>query len=187
MANTYRVKRSLISGGPYALIASGLTSASYTDATLSPGTTYYYVVSAVGSVLESPDSAELATTFSALQAWRLAAFGTSSNSGNASDTYDFDGDGVPNLLEYALGTSPTQAASMSTPVSGASGNRLTLTFLRAVNGVTYIAEASPDLASWTTIATNPGSVGQNVTVSDTVDLPAGNPPQRFLRLRVTSP
>ncbi len=46
-ALNYNVLRSTTNGGPYTLIASGVTSASYTDTTVANGTTYYYVVSAV--------------------------------------------------------------------------------------------------------------------------------------------
>jgi len=51
------------------------------------------------------------TVLSPLQAWRQQFFGTTANSGTAADTADPDGDGVTNLLEYALGTAPDSAAS----------------------------------------------------------------------------
>lgn len=48
-AATYRVKRSTTSGGPYTVIATGVTSTIYQNSGLANGTTYYYVVSAVDS------------------------------------------------------------------------------------------------------------------------------------------
>ena len=123
----------------------------------------------------------------ALQSWRQSAFGTTTASGIAADNADPDGDGVPNLLEYALGTDPNSASSVTRPAVQVSGSRLQLTFARTRADVTYIVEASSDLASWSAIATNPGTVGQSVTVTDTVDLSTASPPRRFLRLRVTSP
>ncbi|MFO1477221.1 MAG: DUF1593 domain-containing protein [Verrucomicrobiota bacterium] len=66
-AVTYNVKRATVSGGPYSLVASNLTSNYYTDTGLSPSTTYYYVVSAVNGT-ESGNSAEAsASTGSALR------------------------------------------------------------------------------------------------------------------------
>lgn len=57
-ADTYNVKRSTTSGGPYTIVQSGLTVSSYTDTTAAQNTTYYYVVSATNEAGESPDSAE---------------------------------------------------------------------------------------------------------------------------------
>ena len=46
----YHVYRGTQSGGPYALISSGLISGTaYTDSTVQAGTTYFYVVTAVDS------------------------------------------------------------------------------------------------------------------------------------------
>jgi alpha-L-rhamnosidase len=45
-ATSYTVKRSLVKGGPYAVIASGITGTSHVDPTVTNGVTYYYVVSA---------------------------------------------------------------------------------------------------------------------------------------------
>jgi hypothetical protein len=56
------VKRSTTSGGPYSTIATGVTSASYTDSSVTGGTTYYYVVSAVNPQGESPNSNQASAT-----------------------------------------------------------------------------------------------------------------------------
>ena len=51
-ATSYNVKRSLTNGGPYAVVASGVTATNYQDTGLAAGTMYYYVVSAVVSGTE---------------------------------------------------------------------------------------------------------------------------------------
>jgi subtilisin family serine protease len=61
-AVTYNVKRSTTNGGPYATIATGVGTPAYIDTNVSVGVTYYYVVSAVNSAGESPDSAQVSAT-----------------------------------------------------------------------------------------------------------------------------
>jgi hypothetical protein len=56
-ATSYHVKRATVSGGPYTQL-NAPTSASYTDSSLTNGTTYYYVVSAVNANGESANSSE---------------------------------------------------------------------------------------------------------------------------------
>jgi hypothetical protein len=51
---TYNVKRGTASGGAYTTIAPGISGTNYVDSTVTIGTTYYYVVSAV-SAAESGD------------------------------------------------------------------------------------------------------------------------------------
>jgi chitin-binding protein len=57
-ATSYNVKRSLTNGGPYANVATGVTATAFTDAGLTNGTTYYYVVTAVNASGESPVSSQ---------------------------------------------------------------------------------------------------------------------------------
>jgi Collagen triple helix repeat (20 copies) len=58
----YSVKRSLVSGGPYTAIATQVLSPPYTDAGLTNGTSYYYVVSAFNGCGESLGSLEVTAT-----------------------------------------------------------------------------------------------------------------------------
>ncbi len=58
---SYNVKRSTTSGGSYTTIGT-LTSTTYTDTNVSNGSTYYYVVSAINTLGENPNSAEVTAT-----------------------------------------------------------------------------------------------------------------------------
>ena len=59
---TYILKRSTTNGGPYGVIASGLSATNYLDTGLGRGTNYYYVVSAVVAGNETPNSTQAAAT-----------------------------------------------------------------------------------------------------------------------------
>ena len=58
----YNIKRSTQSGGPYTQIATGESATVYSDAGLTNGTTYYYVVSAITPDAEGTNSSEATAT-----------------------------------------------------------------------------------------------------------------------------
>jgi fibronectin type 3 domain-containing protein len=60
-ATSYHLKRSTTTGGPYTQVSAPATT-SFTDAGLTNGTTYFYVVSALNSVGESANSAQASAT-----------------------------------------------------------------------------------------------------------------------------
>ncbi|MEY3898525.1 MAG: hypothetical protein RLZZ214_4047, partial [Verrucomicrobiota bacterium] len=117
--------------------------------------------------------------------WRFINFGTISNSGSAADDANPSGDGMNNLLKYALGLNANQAASREVLNTRLSPERhLALTFVRARADLTYTVQGSYDLASWSDVAVNPGTVGAAVTVTDADATPAGAA-KRYLRLKVS--
>ena len=61
-AASFKVKRSTTSGSGYTVIASNVLSAPFLDTSDTVGTPYYYVVSAVNNVGESPNSNQAAAT-----------------------------------------------------------------------------------------------------------------------------
>jgi hypothetical protein len=63
-ATSYNVKRAATNGGPYTTVASP-AGTSYTDTTVTNGTTYYYVVTAVSASGESANSNQASATPSA--------------------------------------------------------------------------------------------------------------------------
>ncbi len=106
--------------------------------------------------------------------WQQRYFGSQAGSASAAPKADFDHDGLPNVLEYALGTNPTK--SQSTPYTLSEQNsRLKIAFTRVLNpdpNLVIQVSASSTLAtgSWTTLATKTGTgawVSSNgVTVTD---------------------
>ncbi len=190
---SYRVERSPAGFASWTLLTGSLAanSTTFVDLNADAATGYDYRVSALNAAgLSAFASVTTVTSFvTPLQAWRHAAFGTASATGDAADLADPDHDGAPNLLEYALGTIPTNASSVAFPIPSTSNLKLQLTFVRSRPDVSYIVEAAADLAApgnWSVLATNPGAVGDTVTVVDTVSL-SSTSTSRFLRLRVTSP
>jgi PKD repeat protein len=111
----------------------------------------------------------------------LAALGTPE--ATADLLADPDADGLPHLLEYALGTDPLvpDSSPLSLSLNPSFPHSLSLSFLRLRADLAYTVEASSDRVNWTVIATDPGTLGQSVTVTD----PATGP-RRALRLRVTT-
>ncbi len=98
---------------------------------------------------------------------------------------DPDGDGMSNLLEYALGTSPTNGGSLRVPRIDSTGGHLVLSFARHRADLVYIVEASSDLVNWSALARNPGTTGGEVSFVD--PQPLAQEPRRFLRLRIEMP
>lgn len=61
-ATSYNVLRSTTNGGPYTLIASGITATSYVNSKLTNGTNYYYVIQAVDASGPSAGSNQASAT-----------------------------------------------------------------------------------------------------------------------------
>ena len=146
-----------------------------------------------------------------ISSWRAFRFFGSANLTPANEATlwgngaDPDGDGIPNLLEYALTTPPLVADSA--PVqAGQSNGRLTLTFSRNPlrPDLRYTVEVSPSLApaSWSPIAVSEAGAptaaaapalpsvtetasGKVFSVNVRDPLAMTSQARRFLRLRVT--
>jgi hypothetical protein len=172
----------------------GATSAKLPLSASAPGVagSYRVTVSVVGfggdeTVHDSITTADtVVTVLTPLQAWRRENFGTTASAGPAADLADPDGDGLPNLLEYALAQDPLVPATEPNVRITNIAPALQLSFLRARAELTYIVEASSTLApgSWTVIATNPGAVSLTVPVTVTDPVAVSTESRRFLRLRV---
>jgi xyloglucan-specific exo-beta-1,4-glucanase len=61
-ATSYSVKRATAAGGTYTTVATGVTSTSYTDTSVTNGTTYYYAVTASNAAGTSAESLQVSAT-----------------------------------------------------------------------------------------------------------------------------
>jgi len=136
------------------------------------------------------------STLTPLQVWRDNHFGNPSNVGAGANTASPAGDGVPNLIKYALGLNPSIPATAAQLPSGGiqpdgGTNYLTLTVNRAAqpSDITYIVEVSSNLlGGWVSSPPNTVTLTNTTTqlmVRDNTPVPAAT--ERFIRLRVTNP
>lgn len=118
-ADSYRVKRATAETGPYELVAENLTGTTFTNTGLVNGTTYFYVVSAMVSGQETPDSGARSAVPAGLPGivgWNYDRYGTVNGSrvagvepaANWNNTWPnnpvtnlIDNNGVPTTLDIA--------------------------------------------------------------------------------------
>ncbi|HEY8902644.1 MAG TPA: LamG domain-containing protein, partial [Chthoniobacterales bacterium] len=195
-ATGYTVKRATASGGPYATIAEGIVSPSYTDTVVADGTTYYYVVASTNEARASVDSSPAsAAVLSDFQQWKVSNGLPSGMDGAATP----DHDGMSVLMKYALALTPGTAGTQPMAQKGGSGALQLVFNRRSPAPVNYTVEASSGgLSNWTSIASllrgadswsGPASVQESgsggvrsVTITD--PQPVSGASSRFLRLRV---
>lgn len=126
-------------------------------------------------------------TASPLETWRLANFGgMASDPGTAGNFADPDRDGLPNLVEYALGLPPLSPSPLPAPVPGNGALTLTWSSPLSATDIQILPEWSGDLAQWQ-------PADSQVEVTGGTDglrhfrlvLPAAPDGPRFVRLRVS--
>ncbi len=214
---TYAVSGTAQNGVDYAAVAGtvtipdGAASASVTISAQPAAPSHATVVlqvSANANYAVGTSNQANVTIVRPFDTWAQQHFGAQAGTAAAAPGADFDHDGIANLMEYALGLDPTVASVSALPQAalkkyGAS-SYLSFKFTRSstATDLTYLVETSPDLASWTTVATSsggavtsgPGFVAETgtaptftVEVRDTQAADVGNAAHRYLRLKVTSP
>lgn len=132
------------------------------------------------------------TGLGAQEAWRRTHFGTTANTGSAADTADMDGDGLPNLLEYACALSPVAGGGLPAQISR-QGASLHYNYPRSVealnSGVTYVVEWTDTLgaaAVWSSVGVTQSILSTSGGTQEVqATLPAGANGRRFVHLRVT--
>jgi len=152
----------------------------YTLATAAGGVTYTAgTVNFIGgSGVVSASGNNLILTVGAGVA-NYASWATANSIGGQPATGDFDNDGLSNLVEYALGKSPTVSSQPAGTLSPAGLLSFTKGTEAVANGdVTYGIEQSTDLVTWNSV---PPTVNDTSTISYT--LPTSQSKQ-FARLKV---
>jgi fibronectin type 3 domain-containing protein len=111
-ASSYNVYRGTSPGGEGATpVATGVTAPTFTDVGVTPGTTYYYQVSAVNAGGEGPRSSERSATPQGLPPNRVLAIDAG---GGVVGPFAADTDFVGNTLTYAT-TSPIDTTGVFQP------------------------------------------------------------------------
>lgn len=132
-------------------------------------------------------------TGSAIENWRQQYFGSTANTGDGADGADPEHDGLPNLMEYALGSHPRAPSPTAVPrvsIYEEGGLRyLMLSIDRNpdASGVSFTVEVSGDLVHWDSGPPHTVVIEDTSTrlrVRDSTPLPPGV--RRFIRLRMTT-
>ncbi len=151
--------------------------------------------SGAGYTVVPPDSAMVTIADSPYGLWLYAFFGgQAGDPGIGGEAADPDGDGIPNLLEFALNLDPTIPDLVGLPTAAFEDGFLTLTYRvnKQATEVIFTVEVSSDLpAGWNSgpahtaapvLISDDGST-QTFKVSDLTPVSALE--QRAIRLRVT--
>ena len=142
-----------------------------------------------------PDESPFTISFTGRQAtatdlWRQTHFGPMDETGTAADQSDPNADGIPSLVEFALGSHPKEPS----PAPGTlvrNGSTLEFTHWRskaALGEIAFVREYSQSLADgWSKV----GGMVETI-LEETTDLqkvrvttPTGTDGRRFVHLRVT--
>ena len=135
-------------------------------------------------ILESVGTIEtFSGLVSPLGSWRQTHFGSPANQGNGADHFDFDHDGLVNLVEYAFGLDPLKNSAGQLPQPRLAGESLKYEFTPPAwtSDVIHGAEWSDDLIIWQPVP-DTGSGGQRV-----FSVPRAGEAKLFLRLTVSTP
>lgn len=135
-----------------------------------------------------------------LDNWKNQWFGSAAGTAAAADTNSYAGDGIQNLVKYALGMDPTMPATNGLPAIKLTNNKLALTFNRqkSATDIVYEVQATGDLFGFNTSngiiwsstnTTNAYKGGTNLSYPETVEdtVPVSSTNRRFMRLQISRP
>jgi hypothetical protein len=157
-----------------------------------------FIVSGGGDLNTNNNSVTDPTSIvGSLDSWKNQWFGSAAGTASAADTNSYAGDGIANLVKYALGMNPTVPTTNGLPDMKMTNNKLALTFNRqkSATDVVYEVQAAGDLFGFSNApvlwssATNAYGGGTNASESVTVQdsVPTDSTNRRFMRLQITRP
>ncbi|MGC1418350.1 MAG: fibronectin type III domain-containing protein, partial [Candidatus Acidiferrum sp.] len=163
-ATSYHVKRSTTSGGPYTQI-SAPTAPNFTDPSLTNGTTYYYVVSALNSAGESANSSQVSATPTAPASPPAAPAGLQAAAGNAQVILTWTASSGATSYHVKRGTT---SGGPYTQVAAPTSTSYTDTGL--TNGTTYYyvvsaLNATGESANSSQVSATPANATADVTIT----------------------
>ena len=133
------------------------------------------------------------TRLTNLQGWRKTWFGTTANTGTTADSADYDGDGIPNLIEWACNLNPTAPSTLTT-TTGMSSGSFVYTYSRSTSaanaGTTFTVEWSNTLASgsWSSTGVVQTVLSDDGTTQQVqATIPVTTETAKFVHLSVTAP
>ena len=160
---------------------------------LTPSTTYHFRLVATSLTGPVPGLDQHFTTsgpdLTPLVDWRLAQFGVNGILGDPADAADPDGDGISNLLEFAMGTDPK--AFTAPPVLQIAGGSLVFPYQRndaAAGVLSYQVEwwDGGNGIPWSSAGVVDNFLSDNGTIQQRqAVMPVGPNGMRMVRLRVT--
>lgn len=131
-------------------------------------------------------------SLSHIEAWRLANFDSPDDSGPGADMNDFEFDGIPNLMEFAVDGHPREYGLIPATLNP-DGGELQFTYARNKNAdgeLGFVVEWSDTLLpnDWHTDGVSESIVSDDGVLQHMLaTVPAGPGPARFVRLRVIRP
>ena len=165
---------------------SGLTvSITYDGSAIAPTNHGSYVIAASINQANYIGTAAGTLTITGQSAggWRTQHFSAGQiTAGLAADDADPDGDGLKNLIEYALGMDPLSRTPALLPTRDANGLTLIFTRPKDLPDVTYGAESTDNLGTWNSVTLEVITDGPVQTLRARDPLTTGNPARRFMRL-----
>lgn len=207
-ASSYIIERSATTGSGFVQVGQvTVPTVTFTDVGNRTAKTIYYRVRAInpgGSSGASVEASSLAYLPTGMNGWRYVNFGTiNSTDPLAADLAIPNGDGITNLMAYALGLSATSANSpaslpsvQSAAVGGVPYFTYTFTHGKGSTDLQIVVQAANEPGGpWTDI--DPFSTANQVVVNDNIPSvgvetivvkdtqPISSSTRRFMRLRVT--